>query len=94
MKGTRSSTEDRKRQGASRDQTRNGLDTGGAGSWGQRQIWSFQLVPGLCGFVQVLSSEDVSAETMGNIIEQNDRRSNNYMFQIQDLRMFLMDKLP
>ena len=40
-----------------------------------------------------LSSEDVSAEIMGNI-EQNDKRSNNYISQIQDLRMFLMDKLP
>ena len=68
MKATRkrrSSTEDRKRQGASRDQTRNGLDTGGAGSWGQRQIWSFQLVPGLCGFVQVLSSEDAATLDVG-----------------------------
>jgi len=44
--------------------------------------------------IKVLSSEDVSAETMGNIIEQNDRRSNNYISQTQDLRMFLMDKLP
>ena len=43
--------------------------------------------------MKVLSSEDVSAEIMGNI-EQNDKRSNNYISQIQDLRMFLMDKLP
>lgn len=68
MKGARkrrSSTEDRKRQGTSRDQTRNGLNTGGAGSWGQRQICSFQLVPGLCGFVQVLSSEDAATLDVG-----------------------------
>lgn len=44
--------------------------------------------------IKVLSSEDVFTETMGNIIEQNDRRSNNYISQIQELRMFLMDKLP
>lgn len=37
--------------------------------------------------IKVLSSEDVSAEIMGNIIEQNER-SNNYISQIQDLRMF------
>ena len=44
--------------------------------------------------IKVLSSEDVSTETMGNIIEQNDRRLNNYISQIQELRMFLMDKFP